>query len=185
MAEEIVALSRTDAQKLVSQLDKAGTAVVKGYYAMIALVAKARDTKLYLSVPDGDGEIGYKNIYDMCADRYGMSRGTVGNLLKIFKQFYDYETYKPLPDFANLSYSQLLSEIPERKKDKTSETAESAETEETAESTETEGEGVAVEIIEDVLISSLYEVLNNWIDDHSLASRVNVTITEREFRVNI
>lgn len=179
--ETDIVMSREDSLKLVKALDKCGSQIVKGYYSLIGLVARAKETKLYLSVPMDDGtEETYSNIYEMCNVRYGMSRGTVGNLLKIFKECYDKETYKPLPQYAGLSYGQLLKALPNRNEygkpvEKSLSTGEDdSETgeDDSEQTTEPENRGGT-----NMLYGRAREYTSQWFDGFSGADRFTLSIT--------
>lgn len=98
--EEIKALSPAQIDAAVSRIAKAMSGIEKGYIACAADVARLYDTKSYKAA-------GYKNIYEMCTDKFGMSRGTVSNLNTIVARFFD--NYKLREDFKGFQIRSLLA----------------------------------------------------------------------------
>lgn len=89
-------------EKIRGAINKASSA----YISIVGTVAKLKDTKAY--------EVkGYKNIYDMTAELFEMSRGTTSNLVMINRRFC--ENYKLLDEYKSLSMREMLRIIADEK----------------------------------------------------------------------
>lgn len=96
----------TDEKKInaaVARIEKKIGTIEKGYLGIIGDVA-------YLAENDGAKALGYKNIYELCADKFGMARGTVHNLLSIYKRFGD-GNYKLTDEANGLGVRAMLAQI--------------------------------------------------------------------------
>ena len=96
----------TDDKKInaaVARIEKKIGTIEKGYLSIIGDVA-------YLAENDGAKALGYKNIYELCADKFGMARGTVHNLLSIYKRFGD-GNYGLTDEANGLGVRAMLSQI--------------------------------------------------------------------------
>lgn len=78
--QEIAAMSQDKAQSVCDQISKANVAIGKSYISICGKVAILKDQKGYEA-------LGYKNIYDLTNELFGMSRGTTSNLIQIYKRF--------------------------------------------------------------------------------------------------
>lgn len=87
----------------VSRIEKKIGTIEKGYLGIIGDVA-------YLAENDGAKALGYKNIYELCADKFGMARGTVHNLLSIYKRFGD-GNYGLTAEANGMGVRALLAQI--------------------------------------------------------------------------
>lgn len=90
--------------KTLDRVEKKIGAIEKGYLSICADVAYLYDNKAFHVT-------GHKNIYDLCADRFGMARGTVSNLIKIYRHYG--EDYKLPADVTARKLTELLAEIKE------------------------------------------------------------------------
>lgn len=80
--KQVIAMTSKQYGDICKKIDSCWANMKTGYIKMAGLVAKLKDAKAY--------EIdGYQNIYDMCADKWGMSRGTVSNIMQVYKHFGD------------------------------------------------------------------------------------------------
>lgn len=96
----------TDDKKInaaVARIEKKIGTIEKGYLGIIGDVA-------YLAENDGAKALGYKNIYELCADKFGMARGTVHNLLSIYKRFGD-GNYGLTDEANGLGVRAMLAQI--------------------------------------------------------------------------
>lgn len=78
--KQVVAMSEETATKCVEAIDKQHAAIGKGYLAICGKVARLKAEKGY-------EVLGYKNIYDLTAERWQMSRGTTSQLCQIYDRF--------------------------------------------------------------------------------------------------
>lgn len=102
MAENALQLSTVEIDKSITRIEKEVSKISKGYINIAGDVAKLYDSKAYK-------EKGYKNIYDMCANLFGMARGTVSNLRNINERFCI--DYKINPLYNGYSMRALLTMI--------------------------------------------------------------------------
>lgn len=121
---EIVQESPVDIGKIIKRVSSNIKKIEGGYLAIVGDVAHLYALKAY-------EQQGYANIYDMCADLWGMSRGTTHNLLSIARR-YCAEDYTLTEAAQGKKVTELLKEIKEEKKPKimdksAEEPAESAE----------------------------------------------------------
>ena len=98
----------------IDRVNKKLAVISNGYLAIVGDVARLYDMKAWEVTK-------HKNIYEMCEAKFdGMARGTVNNLLSIFKRFGDKETYKLTDealteDGAPRSVRSLLEQIKSEK----------------------------------------------------------------------
>ena len=104
---EIGVATSKEIEKRIKKVDSKINAISKGYLSICGDVAYFRDNKAHLVT-------GNKNLYDLCAERFGMARGTVSNLVHIYDRWgSDYE----LPDdIGKRKITELLAELKELKK---------------------------------------------------------------------
>lgn len=102
MTENALQLSTVEIDKSITRIEKEVSKISKGYINIAGDVAKLYDSKAYK-------EKGYKNIYDMCVDLFGMARGTVSNLRNINERFCI--DYKINPLYNSYSMRALLTMI--------------------------------------------------------------------------
>lgn len=76
----------------------------KGYLSIVGDVARLYDLKAWKVT-------GHKNIYELCADKFGMARGTVANLRSVFDRYGDRETYKLTDECDGMSLREMLAQI--------------------------------------------------------------------------
>ena len=99
----------------IDRVNKKLAIISNGYIAIVGDVAHLYDLKAWEVT-------NHNNIYEMCEAKFdGMARGTVNNLLSIFKRFGDKETYKLTAeayneDGAPRSVRSLLEQIKTEKK---------------------------------------------------------------------
>lgn len=77
---EIVEISEKDVNAAIKRVQSKINSIEKGYIAIIGDVAK-------LKAADAHKQRNFKNFYIMCQELFGMSRGTVHNLLTIYERF--------------------------------------------------------------------------------------------------
>lgn len=123
-----------DVKKLeaaVNRVQKKIDKIAKSYIEIIGDVALLYEDKNFKA-------LGYKNIYDLAKDKFGMSRGTVNNLLSVYARFG--ENYKLKDEYKDMSLRELLDHIhKEKAAQRTLEIGEEAELEEV-----TDGDGEEV-----------------------------------------
>lgn len=93
--------------KAVQNVAKKSDTINKGYMSIIGDVAYIIECKAWEMTE-------YRNKYEMFADMFGMSRGTVSNLENIYKRFG--ENYAIKEDAKDLSVKQMLRIISSEKK---------------------------------------------------------------------
>ena len=91
-------------EKVTKKIDTIG----KGYISIIGDVAKIKALK-------GWKYTGNKDFYELCADKFGMARGTVSNLMKIFERYGDKETFKLTDECKDMSVREMLRNIESEK----------------------------------------------------------------------
>lgn len=89
-------------ERISKQIDK----ISDGYIKIIGDVAYIYE--------HGVKALGYKNIYDLCKDKFGMARGSVHNLLSIYEHFGD-GNYALLEEHKGRSIRSMLDEIKNEK----------------------------------------------------------------------
>lgn len=77
---EIVEISEKDVNAAIKRVQNKINSIEKGYISIIGDVAK-------LKAADAHKTRNFKNFYIMCQELFGMSRGTVHNLLSIYERF--------------------------------------------------------------------------------------------------
>lgn len=104
--KSVPAMSTVQIDKAIEKIHSAINKAQGAYLAIVGTVAQLKDTKSY--------EVkGYKNIYDMTSDLFGMSRGTTHNLIAINERFC--QDYKLLPEAKDMSMREMLRTIAEEK----------------------------------------------------------------------
>lgn len=99
----------------IDRVSKKLITISNGYLSIVGDVAHLYDLKAWEVTK-------HNNIYEMCEAKFdGMARGTVNNLLSIFKRFGDKETYKLTAEASNedgspRSVRSLLEQIKTEKK---------------------------------------------------------------------
>lgn len=91
-------------ERISAKVEKIG----KGYLEIVGDVARLRALKAWKIT-------GHKSMYDLCADKFGMSRATVGNLEAIFARYGNKETFKLTDEAEGLSVRQMLANIKSEK----------------------------------------------------------------------
>lgn len=94
---------------LVKKIDNAYGAVAKHYINMCGDIAEIYEKRLYAA--------DYANIYDLARERWSMSRGTVSNLLSIYKRFGDGNYHIDSEKLAGMNLTQALAVIKEEKQE--------------------------------------------------------------------
>ena len=95
-------------KEVMSNISKTISKIEGGYLSICGDVAYLYDTQAWHAS-------GHKNIYDLCADKYGMSRGTVQNLRTIYEHYGD-GNYKLSGSIGDKKITDLLKEIKDLKK---------------------------------------------------------------------
>jgi len=112
-------INTKDEAEINAAIDRISSKVVsigRGYLDIVGDVARLRNLKAWKIT-------GHKSLYDLCADKFGMSRATVGNLEAVFKKYGNPDTYTLKDECANMSLREMLSNIAEEKKALKGETA--------------------------------------------------------------
>ncbi len=81
----------------------------RGYLEIVGDVARLRKFEAWKLT-------GHKNLYELCADKFGMSKGTVHNLEVVFKKYGDPETFQLTDACAGMSLREMLQNIDAEKK---------------------------------------------------------------------
>lgn len=127
---EIVAISEKEVNATIKRVQTKINSIEKGYLSIIGDVAKLKEA-------DAHKTRNFKNFYIMCQELFGMSRGTVHNLLSIYERFGD-GNYQLTDEAKKMSVRQMLEIIANEKNPKIETTAEADSAEETdGEETET------------------------------------------------
>ncbi len=86
--------------KFVTRIESAYKATNKSMLDIAGSIAAIAENKLFRVD-------GYQNIYDLCKERFGISRGTVSNCVNVWKEYGDSKTGELLPEFKDYSFNQL------------------------------------------------------------------------------
>lgn len=145
--------------KAVQNVAKKSDTINKGYMSIIGDVAYIIECKAWEMTE-------YRNKYEMFADMFGMSRGTVSNLENIYKRFG--ENYAIKEDAKDLSVKQMLRIISAEKKALIEQKESEAETEDLdvsvdgEESTEESAEDETATATKDALVSFDFTIAEDW-----------------------
>lgn len=120
---EIVAISEKEVNAAIKRVQTKINSIEKGYLSIIGDVAKLKEA-------DAHKTRNFKNFYIMCQELFGMSRGTVHNLLSIYERFGD-GNYQLTDEAKEMSVRQMLEIIANEKNPKIETTAEADAAEET------------------------------------------------------
>ena len=91
--------------RIASKVENIG----KGYLDIVGDVARLRKYEAWKLT-------GHKSLYALCADKFGMARGTVANLEAVFKKYGDPETFTLTDACAGMSLRAMLAEIDAEKR---------------------------------------------------------------------
>lgn len=119
---EIVAISEKEVNATIKRVQNKINSIEKGYLSIIGDVAKLKEA-------DAHKTRNFKNFYIMCQELFGMSRGTVHNLLSIYERFGD-GNYQLTDEAKEMSVRQMLEIIANEKNSKIETTAEANSAEE-------------------------------------------------------
>lgn len=100
-------IDRKEEKKVAATIERVSKkidAIGKGYLAIVGDVTRLYDLKAWKYT-------GHKDLYQLCADKFGMARGTVSNLRKIFERFGNRETYQLTDECKEMSLRQMLATI--------------------------------------------------------------------------
>ena len=103
----VVTMSEDAATKTINAIVKKVGSIEKGYLSIAGDVAKLRDGKAWMIT-------GTKNLYELCAEKFNMARGTVSNLCHIYDRFGD-GNYKLSEEVKDKKLTELLAIIKEEK----------------------------------------------------------------------
>lgn len=92
-------------ERISAKVDTIG----RGYLDIVGDVARLRKLEAWKIT-------GHKNLYELCADKFGMAKGTVHNLEQVFKKYGDPETFKLTDACAGMSLREMLANIAAEKK---------------------------------------------------------------------
>ena len=92
-------------ERITAKVDTIG----RGYLDIVGDVARLRKLEAWKIT-------GHKNLYELCADKFGMAKGTVHNLEQVFKKYGDPETFKLTDACAGMSLREMLANIAAEKK---------------------------------------------------------------------
>lgn len=129
---EIVEISEKDVNAAIKRVQNKINSIEKGYISIIGDVAK-------LKAADAHKTRNFKNFYIMCQELFGMSRGTVHNLLSIYERFGN-GNWELVDEAKEMSVRQMLEVIKNENNPQIEE-----KTEATADA-ESDGEGESEEI---------------------------------------
>lgn len=104
MENALITISSAEKAKVIAKIQNSLKKIEGGYLTIAGDVAKLRDS---LAWKDG-----YKNLYDMTQQLFGMSRGTTHNLCSIYDNYGD-GNYK-VPE-NGMTVRSMLNEIREKK----------------------------------------------------------------------
>lgn len=102
--EVISTKDEAEVAEVIDRISDKVDAIGRGYLEIVGDVARLYDLK-------GWTITGHKNIYELCADKFGMARGTVSNLRKVFERYGDKDTYKLTDEADGLSLRAMLANI--------------------------------------------------------------------------
>lgn len=125
---EIVAISEKEVNATIKRVQTKINSIEKGYLSIIGDVAKLKEA-------DAHKTRNFKNFYIMCQELFGMSRGTVHNLLSIYERFGD-GNYQLTDEAKEMSVRQMLEIIANEKNPKIETTAEETDGDEATETSE-------------------------------------------------
>ena len=152
-----------DVKKLeaaVNRVQKKIDKIAKSYIEIIGDVALLYEDKNFKT-------LGYKNIYDLAKDKFGMSRGTVNNLLSVYDRFG--ENYKLKDEYKDMSLRELLDHIrKEKAAQRTLEIGEEAELDEVTDGDEesTDGNGAGGKKgKKETLVKFDFDTIDSWTID--------------------
>ena len=114
---EIVEISEKDVNATIKRVQSKINSIEKGYIAIIGDVAK-------LKAADAHKQRNFKNFYIMCQELFGMSRGTVHNLLSIYERFGN-ENWELTDEAKAMTVRQMLETIKNENNPKIETTADS------------------------------------------------------------
>lgn len=100
---EIVEISEKDVNAAIKRVQNKINSIEKGYISIIGDVAK-------LKAADAHKTRNFKNFYIMCQELFGMSRGTVHNLLSIYERFGN-GNWELVDEAKEMSVRQMLEVI--------------------------------------------------------------------------
>lgn len=104
---EVVKIDAKAVETVVKRIATKIGSIEKGYLSIAGDVARLRDMTAWK-------ETGHKNIYELCADKFGMARGTVSNLCSIYDRFGD-GNYKLGEEADGKKLTELLKQIYDEK----------------------------------------------------------------------
>jgi hypothetical protein len=100
-------MTKDEATTIIEKVQKTLSKIEKGYLSIAGDVAWLRDGQAWKKT-------GHKNLYELCAECFGMSRGTVSNMCQIYDRFGDGD-YKLEKEAGGKKVTELLSIIKEEK----------------------------------------------------------------------
>lgn len=152
-----------DVKKLeaaVNRVQKKIDKIAKCYIEVIGDVALLYEDKNFKA-------LGYKNIYDLARDKFGMSRGTVNNLLSVYDRFG--ENYKLKDEYKDMSLRELLDHIrKEKAAQRTLEIGEEVELEEVTDGDEEVTDGGSADGKKgkkETLVKFDFDTIDSWTID--------------------
>lgn len=155
---EIVEISAKDVNATIRRVQSKINSIEKGYIAIIGDVAK-------LKAADAHKQRNFKNFYIMCQELFGMSRGTVHNLLSIYERFGN-GNWELTDEAKTMTVRQMLETIKNENNPKIETTADSDadgdETEtETSESKNVSRETLATLEITTANVDEVFEAIKS------------------------
>lgn len=88
----------------IERVSKKIETIGKGYVSIVGDVNRLYDLKAWKYTS-------HKDFYQMCAEKFGMARGTVSNLRKIFERFGNRDNYTLTDECKDMSLRQMLATI--------------------------------------------------------------------------
>lgn len=100
--KQIDAATEKKINTTVTRVEKQVKKIENGYLSIIGDVA-------YLKESNAHKVTGHKNFYELCADKFGMSRGSVHNILTVYEHFG--ENYALKDEYKEMTLRQMLAQI--------------------------------------------------------------------------
>ena len=105
-----IIIDATDEKKIYQTIERAKVKfdkIQKGYIELVGDIAYLNEMQAYQLT-------GHKSIYSLCAEKFGMGRTMVYNLLQIYARFG--KNYDLVEEAKELTLRQMLGQIKEEKK---------------------------------------------------------------------
>ena len=110
MKKREIIIDATDEKKIYQTLERAKVKfdkIQKGYIELVGDIAYLNEMQAYKLT-------GHKSIYSLCAEKFGMGRTMVYNLLQVYARFG--KNYELIEEAKDLTLRQMLGQIKDEKK---------------------------------------------------------------------